>query len=118
MKATVTTSLHVKQEAVASPAPPELPMKEHIAAPRQPFDQIVLNGDSHYPHAHHNIPIPDEKDVENEVARIETTEMSDVDIPGFEEERHEYIQRGKKRYLEVEAAELEKRKVRPLSPYV
>ncbi|KAF2810925.1 helicase SWR1 [Mytilinidion resinicola] len=110
-KPAATTALQVKQEVFASPAPPELPMADTIVVSRQPFDQVILNGDSHYPPAR-NIPIPDEKEVENEVARIETTEMSDVDIPGFDEERLEYLQRGKKRSLEVEAVELEKRKRR------
>jgi hypothetical protein len=57
------------------------------------------------------LPVPDEALVEAELARIETMEMSDLDGPGFEAEKEEYIQRGLKRALEVDSNEASKRKV-------
>jgi DNA helicase INO80 len=57
------------------------------------------------------MPVPDEAQVEAELARIETTEMSDVDGPGFEVDKEEYTQRGRKRALEADDSEASKRKV-------
>lgn len=113
-KASSTNPLQVKQEIIASPAPPELPMQENITVLRKPSDQTLINGDlNHQPsHIHREVPIPDETAVEAEIARIDTMEMSDVEGPGFEEEKAEYILRGKKRSLEIESAEIVKRKRR------
>ena len=65
--------------------------------------------------SHHLLPkemsIPDDSAVEAELARIETADLSDVEGPGFEREKQEYLQRGRKRAIEVEKAETEKRKV-------
>lgn len=57
------------------------------------------------------IPVVDEAQVEAELARIETMEMSDADLPGFEAEKADYSQRGLKRALEIETNEVDKRKV-------
>lgn len=58
------------------------------------------------------MPVPDEAQVEAELARIETMEMSDVDGPGFEAEKENYLQRCRKRALDVENSETSKRKVK------
>jgi DNA helicase INO80 len=65
------------------------------------------------PHHHvpREMPVPDEAQVEAELARIETMEMSDVDGPGFEAEKEDYLQRGRKRALDAEDMEVSKRKV-------
>jgi DNA helicase INO80 len=60
----------------------------------------------------HEIPVPDEALVEAELVRIETLEMGDLDDLGFEVEKEEYLQRSRKRALDIEASEAEKRKVR------
>lgn len=120
-KTSVTNSLQVKQEVVASPAPPDLPMNDNITVLQRPFERTIINGDIHPTPSHipRDIPVPDESAVEAEIARIETMDLSDVEGPEFEEERQEYIKRCKKRSLEVETAESVKRKVRsgyPLAP--
>ncbi|KAH7122455.1 SNF2 family N-terminal domain-containing protein [Dendryphion nanum] len=104
-QSSATTPQLVKQEAITSPGPTTTSrayeaMPPVVSAP--PAPHIVAR----------DIPVPDEALVEAELARIETMEMSDVDGPGFEAEKHEYIDFGRKRALEVEAAETSKRKRR------
>ncbi|OCK98141.1 uncharacterized protein K441DRAFT_685116 [Cenococcum geophilum 1.58] len=113
-KTSVTNSLQVKQEVVASPAPPDLPMNDNITVLQRPFERTIMNGDIHPTPSHipRDIPVPDESAVEAEIARIETMDLSDIEGPEFEEERQEYIKRCKKRSLEVETAESVKRKRR------
>ncbi|KAF2275166.1 helicase SWR1 [Westerdykella ornata] len=101
-----------KQEPLTSPAP-----LEHM-----PPDPTMMNRryDSIPPVAlpppqrtePREIPVPDEAQVEAELAHIETHEMGDVDGPGFEIDREEFLQRGRKRALEVEQVESQKRKRR------
>jgi DNA helicase INO80 len=43
--------------------------------------------------------------------RIDAMEKSDVEAPGFEQDRERYILKGKKRALEAAASEFQKRKV-------
>lgn len=55
--------------------------------------------------------IADEAEVEAELAHIETNEMGEVDGPGFEADRDEFLHRGRKRALEADGIEAQKRKV-------
>lgn len=97
----------VKQEAVASPAPASLPLHDSRA-----YEAMPPVTSAQPPRlVPRDIPVPDEAQVETELARIETMEMSDVDGPGFEHEKEEYIQNSRKRALEVDTAESSKRKV-------
>ncbi|OCL13572.1 helicase SWR1 [Glonium stellatum] len=113
-KASTAGPLQVKQEMVASPAPPDLPMNDNITVLQRSFDHTIMNGDIHPARSHipRDILVPDESAVEAEIARIEAMELSDVEGPEFEEERQEYIKRCKKRAFDLENAELVKRKRR------
>ncbi|KAF2841586.1 hypothetical protein M501DRAFT_929765 [Patellaria atrata CBS 101060] len=53
-----------------------------------------------------------EKDIEAEMAKIDSMDLSDVDGPGYETQRQIYKQRSQKRFLDVETVEREKRKRR------
>jgi DNA helicase INO80 len=57
-------------------------------------------------------PRPDEKDIEAELAKIESADHSDLDIPGQELWKAEYARRGAKRGRDVGNTEIAKRKVR------
>lgn len=52
-----------------------------------------------------------EKDVQVALAKIESLEHSDVDVPGFKEERERYLDSSRKRKREVESLETTKREV-------
>ncbi|KAF2263917.1 helicase SWR1 [Lojkania enalia] len=112
-KPSTANALFVKQEAMTSPAPTDLPLQDHTALNRgyehmppiggvPPLQRLVPR----------ELPQVDESQVEAELARIETMEMSDVDGPGFEADKEEYLQRCRKRALDVENAEASKRKRR------
>jgi DNA helicase INO80 len=103
-----TQSPFVKQEAMASPAPAILPLHDGRAYEAMP---PVTSVQPPKP-VPRELPVADEALVETELARIETMEMSDVDGPGFELEKGEYIQNSRKRALELDTAESSKRKVR------
>ncbi|KAF2004418.1 helicase SWR1 [Amniculicola lignicola CBS 123094] len=114
-KASSTHPLYVKQEGMASPAPADVPMHDGSILHR-PYEPMAPVNPAP-PVAPHTIvpgamPEPDQAQVEAELARIETMEMSDVDGPGFEAGKEEHIQRSKKRAMEVEEAESGKRKRR------
>ncbi|ORY09922.1 SNF2 family N-terminal domain-domain-containing protein [Clohesyomyces aquaticus] len=106
----------VKQEAIASPAPADLPLPDH-SAPNRGFDPVMAASAGPPPPrlVPREGPAVDEALVEAEIARIETMEMSDMDIPGFEAEKEEYAQRCRKRALEVEHIEANKRKRRRMA---
>jgi DNA helicase INO80 len=91
-------------------------MQDNIPLSRG-YDVImpVVNGRSSERLVAKEIPVPDESAVEAELARIETAEMSDVEGPGFEQEKAEYLQRGQKRAIELETAEVSKRKRRRMA---
>ena len=55
--------------------------------------------------------MPDESEVEAEIARIETSEMNDVGDSGFEHEKEDYLAQSRKRAYQVELMETSKRKV-------
>lgn len=112
-KASLSNIHPTKQEPIASPIATDIPMQDNVPLPTG-YNAImpVANGRSSGRLMVKEIPVPDESAVEAELARIETAEMSDIEGPGFEQEKKEYLQRGKKRGLEIEAAEVSKRKVR------
>jgi DNA helicase INO80 len=110
-KPPTTNPLLVKQEGMTSPAPADHAQPNNVGLNRvyeamppvgsaPPVQKLVPR----------EMPLPDEALVEAELARIETMEMSDVD-PGFEAEKEEFLQRARKRALELDNAEQSKRKV-------
>ncbi|KAJ4308924.1 putative DNA helicase ino80, partial [Neodidymelliopsis sp. IMI 364377] len=100
----------VKQEAMPSPAPPDLP---HANGYR-PYEAMPPVGSApplhHYPPR--ELPLPDEADVQTALAHIETTQMNDLDAAAVPLEREEYARNSKKRALDVATAEDSKRKRR------
>jgi len=111
-KPSPTDALFVKSEAMASPAPADQVSSEPFAHSRgyEAVPPVTLAPPTHRV-LPRELPVPDEADVEVQLARIETMEMSDVDGPGFEADKEEYIQRGRKRALEADDSEAGKRKV-------
>jgi DNA helicase INO80 len=107
----VPAPLFVKQEAT-TPAPADITSQE--LAYSRAYEAMPLVGTVAPPAqaVPHEIPVPDEALVEAELVRIETLEMGDLDDLGFEVEKEEYLQRSRKRALDIEASEAEKRKVR------
>ncbi|KAF2012563.1 hypothetical protein BU24DRAFT_254385 [Aaosphaeria arxii CBS 175.79] len=115
-----SNSLYVKQETAPPPPPPppapaDLPIPAKTTAKRG-YEAMPPVGSFAPPRksAPREIPVPDEAQVEVELARIETMEMSDGDGPGFEVEKEEYKESNRKRAMEVEAVESGKRKRRRL----
>ena len=104
----------VKQEAVASPAPADLPLQENGFTPRPAYDAVPLAGSVQpsLQSATRELPAPDEAEIEAQLAHIETTQMGDLDGPVPMYEETEYKQRSQKRVLEVAATEAAKRKRR------
>lgn len=111
-KQSPTNALFIKSEAMASPAPTEQVQTEPFAHSRgyEAAAPVTLAPPTHRA-LPREMPVPDEAQVETELARIETMEMSDVDGPGFEADKEEYLQRGCKRALEADDSEASKRKV-------
>ena len=111
-KPPVAQPLYVKQEILASPASPDLQVPDTSELHRG-YEAMPPVGSVPPPHrlVPRELPIPDEAQVEAELARIETAEMSDLDGPGFEVEKEDYLQRGRKRALELDSSESAKRKV-------
>lgn len=111
-KQSPTNVLFVKSEAMASPAPAEHAPIQPFASGRayEPTAPVSLAPPTHHT-LPRELPVPDEAQVENELTRIETMEMSDVDGPGFEADKEEYLQRGRKRSLQANENEASKRKV-------
>lgn len=108
--------LFVKQEALTSPAPAELPYADAARSHRgsayedmppigsaPPVSRIVAR----------ELPAPDEAEVEAALTHIETNEMKDADILGMDHhrEREEYTLQTRKRLLDLEQTESGKRKV-------
>ncbi|KAF2738528.1 hypothetical protein EJ04DRAFT_428494 [Polyplosphaeria fusca] len=112
-KPSPANALFVKQEALASPAHVELPFQDPHAATHRGYEQMPPTGAAPLQHLiPRELPQVDEAQVEIELARIETAEMNDVDGSGFEAEKDEYLQRCRKRVLDVDTAESDKRKRR------
>jgi len=75
-----------------------------------------MNGDTAYPpqsvaQQDKDRSLHDERDVEAEYAKIDSMDLSDVETPEFNETKAAWKARSHKRVLEVEGAELTKRKV-------
>lgn len=104
--------LYVKQEAVPSPAPADLPYQDPRAVHYESMPPI---GSAPPPSrlVPRELPAPDEADVEAALAHIETNEMKDVDTTGIDhqQEKDEYVLQTRKHALELEATEGSKRKV-------
>jgi DNA helicase INO80 len=108
------TQHFVKQEAMASPAPADLPHQDNGYASRGAYDSMPPVG-SLQPapqYATRELPPPDEAEVEAALAHIETKQMNDLEQSGTPHEFEEYKQRCQKRALEVASAEGNKRKRR------
>ncbi|KAK1915088.1 putative DNA helicase ino80 [Pyrenophora teres f. teres] len=103
----------VKQEAMASPAPTDLPPLENAYPPRV-YDVVPLASTVQPPllSATRSLPAPDEAEIEAALANIETRQMTDLDDSGTPHEFDDYKKRSQKRVLEVAAAEASKRKRR------
>lgn len=104
----------VKQEMPPSLPPAPIP-------DQAPVNAIVnvtpaVNGSSHPKTpvksliSRHTVAI-DENEVQTELSKIDAMDHSDVEGPGFEAEKKEYVRRGMKRHADLAAAEFEKRKV-------
>ncbi|KAH6622167.1 SNF2 family N-terminal domain-containing protein [Boeremia exigua] len=106
---TSLAAMFVKQEAMPSPAPADLP---HANGYR-PYEARLPVGGAPPPHyATRELAMPDEADVQAALAHIETTQMNELDAAGAPHEREQYAQNSKKRALEVTTAEDTKRKRR------
>ena len=106
--------MFVKQEAMPSPAPADLP---HANGYR-PYEAMPPVGSAPPPppqqqhHAARELPLPDEAEVQAALAHIETTQMNELDATSAPREREQYTQSSKKRALDVATAEDSKRKRR------
>lgn len=116
-----------QQQAVSQPkplAPPPLKVEEEASvpklvqeAPRHRNVSSKTNQNKEATNGVHSTPLQpisaniDERMIEAELAKIENMELSDVEGPGFENEREEYRQRGLKRSWALDATETIKRKV-------
>jgi len=105
---------YVKQEMPPSFTTPSL--NDQASAPAVAPTTPIMNGNSHLStpvkkSSSSRVLAIDEREVEVELAKIEAMDLSDVEGPGFESEKKEYIRRGIKRQADVAQAESEKRKV-------
>ncbi|CAN9272365.1 unnamed protein product [Alternaria alternata] len=107
------TSHFVKQEAMPSPAPADLPHQENGYAPRG-YDAMPPVGTIQPPlqSATRELPAPDEAEIEAALAHIETKQMSDIDESATPRDLEDFKQKSQKRLLEVGVAEANKRKKR------
>ncbi|QDS70244.1 Putative DNA helicase ino80 [Venturia effusa] len=107
----------MKQEHVAALAPPHTPTQAHTHM--APAAAPLLNGDAHHAVAHPPVlplprPKPDEKEVEAELAKLESSDLGSLDAGAQEIWREEYIQRSLKRTRDLGFNEAAKRKRRRL----
>ena len=104
--------LYVKQEAMPSPAPADLPYPDPRAVH---YESMPPVGSAPPPSrlVPRELPAPDEAEVEAALAHIETNEMKDVDTSGIEyqQEKEDYASQTRKHALELETTEGSKRKV-------
>ena len=103
--------LVVKQEAVPSPAPADLPPANGYRTYEPPMPPVEsVSAPQQY--AARELPLPDEAEVQAALAHIETTQMNELNASGASRERDEYALNSKKRALDVATAEDSKRKRR------
>lgn len=105
----------MKQDHLPALAPPRTPTQAHAYI--APAATPLQNGNSHHVAAPPPVlplprPKPDEKDVEAELAKMEASDVGNLDAAGQEIWREEYIQRSLKRTRELGFNEAAKRKVR------
>jgi len=112
-RASANPPLFVKQEPMATPAAADIPLPSVAAHNRGDYESMppVISAYTPQQLIPREIPVPDEVDVEAALARIETSEMNDLEGDGFEAEREEYLSQGRKRILQIQDAEAGKRKV-------
>jgi DNA helicase INO80 len=103
--------LFVKQEQVPSPAPADLLPHENGYTKQASYEPFAAVHPAEH-NAPRELPLPDEAEVQAALAHIETTQMNDLDPAGIPHEREMYVQRSRKRALDVASAEDNKRKVR------
>ncbi|KAJ4303050.1 putative DNA helicase ino80 [Kalmusia sp. IMI 367209] len=109
--------LFVKQEALPSPAPADLPYADETRVHRGlTYESMPPVGSVPPPSrlVPRELPAPDELEVEMELTRIETTEMKEVEVHGIDHEREKeaYDLQIRKRTLDLDTAEASKRKRR------
>ncbi|KAL6708133.1 putative DNA helicase ino80 [Coniothyrium glycines] len=105
----------VKQEAMPSPAPADLPPQTNGYPVRIQYEVAPpVSGVQPLPQdtATHELAPPDEAEVEAALAHIETKQMNEPEEPGHSHELEEYKLRNQKRALELATAENSKRKKR------
>lgn len=105
----------LKQEHLAALPPPQTPSQAHTYI--APATTPMPNGDATHVAALPSVlplprPKPDEKEVEAELAKLEASDIGNLDAAGQEFWREEYAQRTLKRNRELGFHEAAKRKVR------
>lgn len=93
-------------------APSDIPPASRLNG--HPFaDPYMVNGGSATQHApvQPSVPMPDEKDVELEVQRIEATEHAEADVLDNTAEKAHYLEKCSKRKAAADSLESTKRKV-------
>ncbi|PVI07533.1 hypothetical protein DM02DRAFT_608629 [Periconia macrospinosa] len=113
----VNNPLLVKQEVVPPSPTPVEPLPSDISTlSRGAYETMPAVGTAPLLRtASRELPVPDEAEVEAELARIETGEMNDIGESGYEREREAYLEQGRKRARDVETTEASKRKRRRLA---
>lgn len=101
--------MYVKQEAVPSPAPADLP---HANGYRSYEAMPPVGSAPPQQYAARELPLPDEAEVQAALAHIETTQMNELDASVAPHERELYLHTSKKRALDVATTEETKRKRR------
>lgn len=111
-KTTANPPHFVKQEPMATPVA-DIPLPSVAALNRGDYESMPPVVSAYPPQqlVPREIPVPDEAEVEAALARIETSEMNDVEADGLEAEREEYLAQGRKRFVEIQDVEAGKRKV-------
>jgi DNA helicase INO80 len=115
-KASANPPLFVKQEAMGTPAPTDIPLPSMTALNRGNYENMppVVSTHPSQQFVAREIPVPDEVEVEAALTRIETSEINDLGGNEFELEKEEFFLQGNKRALDVQHAETNKRKVSPI----
>ena len=93
-------------DAVSPPTFPDVPIYD--AAPVAPQHELPVPS---APAPARHLPVVHEHIVEAELAHIEAMDTSDVDGASFEADKHEHMQRSRKRAADIDQAEKAKRKV-------
>ncbi len=105
-----------KVEPLVTPIKRKASPSRAILRVESPPKKIKANGVSNSLQPTLSVPPEDRvrvssKDVDAEVAKIEAMELSDVEGPGFAEAKAEWAERSKRRMVEIDSRERQKRKV-------